>query len=85
LNRAKLLLRHGNLRQLLNLHDDVRLIGLVAHQDPLHLEVIVEGERFPPSHADEEAHTVQLWECQPIPERDLLRMAKVGAGASLFK
>lgn len=78
MNRATIVLLYNHLRQLLNLHENVELVALTVSHDPVELRVHVRGDRFTPTHPEAEAPCVKLWECQPIPEKELLRMAGVG-------
>lgn len=80
MNRAKIIITGTELHALLGLHPDVKLTAVIAEYDPVYIEIHVEGDRFPVSHFDEEAPIVKLWECRPIDESDLLRMAGVGSG-----
>ncbi len=78
MKRAKIILSGAEVHHLLGLHPEVRITAFTARHDPVSLDIHLEGDRFSTVHPDEESNVVGLWECRPIPESELLRMAGVG-------
>ncbi len=69
MGRAKIIFPATHLHDLLNLAPDVRVVGAIAETDPLCVQILVEGDRFPPGHPDEESTIVTLPACQERPRR----------------